>query len=73
MRRYHHVAAAESVFESLRIGNFPDELTGDGVSILLYPVQDATAALVPAAATREKEKKLWSAVFTALTPAVENP
>jgi integrase len=67
-----YVAAAESVFESIRINSFRAELIDGGNSIAPSLVQDVTAALVPTTA-REKEKELWSKVFAAKTPATEIP
>lgn len=67
-----YVAAAESVFESLRISSFRAELIGGGTTTAPPLLQDVTAALVPTTA-REKEKELWSAVFTASKPVIEKP
>ena len=74
MRRCRqYVAAAESVFEPLYIGNFRNQLIDGGVSIVPSPAQDGTAALVPATTSPVKVKEFWSTEFTAPKPAIEKP
>ncbi len=60
----HYVAAAENVFESLRLNHFKAELAVGGAdsSPLNLTVCDARS---PAHTVRGREKELWNAVFDA--------
>lgn len=66
-----YVAAAESVFESLRISSFRAELIGDN-SPTIQPSMSADGNTSPVPTTaREKEKELLSTVFNASKPVAE--
>ena len=66
-----YVAAAEQVFESLRLSHFKAELTGTNPTGQLLDLS-APEQLESPRTTRDREKELWSKVFEADTTAVSD-